>query len=109
MNSDFLKRLRELSSEPAAKPTKTALEMFENRPMVSSTLALHGLNVNDAVDLVERKLNRAVRAGAERIDIIFDQKVPRMTRVLEQFLETSSLVKDFCLDDEKPGVFHIKM
>lgn len=80
------------------------LGKFESRPMLSVTLALHGLNPKDAVEMVERKINRAVLSDADRIKIIHGDEKGKIRRAIHEYLERSRVVKSFEDDAERPDV-----
>lgn len=61
------------------------------------TLGLYGIPDKDALDLVEKKIQRALRARAEQVLLLFEES-PRLTRVLESYLSHSNAVENFTVE-----------
>lgn len=73
-------------------------------PMASSTVALLGLGHDDALHLVERKINRARRAGSTKIRVVHDKKDAKLRRLLMEFLSQTPHVTEFKEDESNPAV-----
>lgn len=79
-------------------------------PMASTTVSLHGLRIQDALNIVERKINRARRAGGEEIKIVFEKEsAPKFRRQLMEFLESCPEVASAQFDEENPGAIMVTM
>lgn len=77
--------------------------------MASSTVALHGLSHDDALHLVERKINRARRAGGTAIRVIHEKGDTKLRRLLMDYLEQTPHVADFQEDEGNPAVVVVKL
>lgn len=93
----------EAVSDVKEHPLKQRLLGKEPLPH-SVTLALHDLNPKDAVAIVERKINHAVRMETERIKIMYDDGRGKTKRAIHEFLSRSKVVKRFEDDEDRPGV-----
>jgi hypothetical protein len=77
--------------------------------MASPTVALLGLSPRDAVEIVERKLNRAFQSDAETIKLICDHSHRKLMRLVEEFLQNTSLVREYREDEDHPGVLWVSL
>src|SRR5205085_2548381 len=100
---------REHREPPAGEPKKKAAKLgkFQDQPMVCKTLDLYGLNPKDAVEIVERKINRALLAGAQEIKILHFQNPGKMKKVLHTFLTSVEAVKHFETPADEPNVTYV--
>lgn len=73
-------------------------------PLVSMTLALHDLKEKDAVEMVDRKIQRAVLSNADRIKIIHGDTKGKIRKAIHEYLASSRLVKNFEDDQSRPDV-----
>lgn len=80
------------------------LGKFDSQPMLTTILDLHGLNARDAVEVVQRKLSRALLAGAKEVKVLYDEKDRKLKRSLHQFLSEHTAVKSFEDADDAPGI-----
>lgn len=89
----------------AERQTKGArLGKFEASPMFSNTIDVHGLNVRHAIEMVERKINRALLADCDRIRIVHEKDASKLCRALDQFLSSQRYVAGYAQDEENPSV-----
>ena len=72
--------------------------------MNSTILDLHGLTPQDAIEIVQRKIQRALRAGCSLLKLVYSKDSAKLKRYLDQYLSTTEVVKDFESDAEMPGV-----
>lgn len=68
------------------------------------TLALHNLSPRDAVEMVERKIQRALIAQSERIKIIHGDEKGKVRKAIHEYLEGNKAVKSFEDDEERADV-----
>lgn len=68
------------------------------------TLALHHLNPKDAVEMVEKKIQRALIAQAESLKIIHGDEKGKVRRAIHEYLENNAAVVKFEDDEERPDV-----
>ena len=96
-----------------AAPVRTGkgarLGKFRQGPMFSTTLDLHGLTVRDALEMVARKLNRALLAEADSIRIIQPRDVKKLDRALRDFLATLKYVESVETDEDNPDVTWVRL
>lgn len=70
--------------------------------MAGMTVALHGLSVSDALNLVQRKLGRARRAGGTQIRIVHEKGLIKLRAQLIEFLTQCTDVESYEEDEENP-------
>lgn len=70
-------------------------EPTEEEKVISQTIALHHLNVRDAVDLLDKKIQRATLVAADRIKVIHGDEKGKVRRAIHEFLTTCKRVKSF--------------
>lgn len=75
-----------------------SLGIFSRAPMQSTVLDLHGLNAKDALDILQKKIHRAVHAGASQIKVLCG--TPKTRKKLEDYLSQLPFISD-CQSDEK--------
>lgn len=73
------------------------------------TLALHNLNPRDAVEMVERKIQRALIAKQESLKIIHGDEKGKVRKAIHEYLENNKAVKSFEDDEERPGVTWVRL
>jgi len=78
-------------------------------PIALPTIALHGLGVDDALNLLERKLNRAKRVGRNQIKILHEKDSEKLRRALLDFLSQSALVGEFEEDQNNPSAILVSL
>jgi dsDNA-specific endonuclease/ATPase MutS2 len=78
-------------------------------PMASPTVALVGLSPRDAVEIVERKLNRALQADSREIRLVYDHTNKKLMRLVEEFLKSTSFVREFHEDEDHAGVLWVSL
>ncbi len=62
------------------------------------TLALHHLDVRDAVDLLDKKIQRAILASADCIKVIHGDERGKVRKALHEYLGQSKRVRAFSDD-----------
>ena len=78
-------------------------------PMTANTLSVQGLSPEDAVELVQRKIQRAMRAHASSIKVLFLPDSAKLLRMLENYLSTAREVREFFPDEDRPGTLWIRL
>jgi dsDNA-specific endonuclease/ATPase MutS2 len=85
--------------------------IFE-RKQATVTLAVVGLNPKDAIELLDQKIQRALRTRSFELKVIFDNG-PKMVRILEHFLANEKSVKAFSFApvdaEQQPGVLSLDL
>jgi len=71
------------------------------------TLDLHGLTVEEAMRLVDDRLNEALLAGVARLDIVHGKGHGLIRSALHRHLRQIPAVHHFELDARNPGVTHL--
>lgn len=72
-------------------------------PARSRSVDLHGMNVDEALSLVERTLNEALMANLDSLEIIHGIGTGRLKSAVQRYLAATPTVKRFKLDDGNPG------
>lgn len=75
--------------------------------MFSTTVDVHGLSPEDAIDIVRRKLQRARAANADAIRIRHSGQPRRLVKLLEEFLREQTGVLSIDYDDGDPTVIDV--
>lgn len=107
------KRARERSgATPAFHDVPAAGASVREKPgaargTASPTIDLHGLTVEQALQVVDDRLNAAILAGAESINIIHGKGEGRIRAALHRHLGGISSVRHYELDARNPGVTHV--
>lgn len=78
-------------------------------PMTANTLSVQGLSPDDAVELVQRKIQRALRAHADSIKVLYLPESTKLLRKLENYLSTAQEVREFFPDEDRPGTLWIRL
>ena len=90
---------------PYDRTRKTArLGKFTPGPMQVTTLDLYGMKPKDAVEVLERKVQRAILADARSLKILHPPTDHKFRRTLHEYLDTSKIVERHEEDEEKPGI-----
>jgi hypothetical protein len=76
-------------------------------PMSATTLSVQGLSPDDAVEIVRRKIQRALRANATCFKVLFLPDSAKTQRKIEGYLETVESVRKFFIDADHPGTLWI--
>ncbi len=83
-----------LQSAPAGSPTsETALSTTLPETSAVSTIHLLGLHIPEALDQLDRMLDRAMRAGLHRVCVIHGYRPGRLKRAVLQYLRRHDLVE----------------
>ena len=70
----------------------------------SEILDLHGYTVSEGIAQLENKINRSIVTGVYRIKLVHGLGSGKLKEGLHQYLQASTLVSAFRLDDFNPGV-----
>ncbi|HVC18675.1 MAG TPA: Smr/MutS family protein [Vicinamibacterales bacterium] len=95
---------------PAAAPAPAAAGPAEPDPALQrrlGSLDLHGLTVEEALRLVDDRLNEALLAGLGRLEIVHGKGQGRIRAALHRHLQAMPSVRRFELDPRNPGVTHL--
>ena len=97
--SEERKRRRGTPKESATpKPGSDALAAPAGR------IDLHGLSVEEAIGQVLQQIDRAIRSGADRVEVVHGKGSGRLRDALHRELAGISAVTAFRLDPRNPGV-----
>ena len=69
----------------------------------SISVDLHGMRVDEALSLVERKVNEAILGGCDALEIIHGLGTGRVKSAVHRYLSTLPVVKRFKLVEDNPG------
>jgi dsDNA-specific endonuclease/ATPase MutS2 len=92
-------RTRRARQREHKAPARDAAE-----PVPPGRVDLHGLTVEDALARVVEQIDRALRRGADRIEVVHGKGAGRIRDALHRQLPTLPVVKAFRLDPANPGV-----
>lgn len=73
----------------------------------SEEIDLHGLNVEQAIHALETKINRALMSNLGRIKVIHGFGSGKVMYAVHSYLNQSSLVVSFRVDDFNPGQTYV--
>jgi len=85
---------RFLENDSAEKSDKANVSM-------TATLSLQGLSPRDAVDIVDKKIKRALLSGIEQLRILFVPEEVKVKKALLNYLSQSATVKSFEDDTDR--------
>ncbi|MGE5360663.1 MAG: Smr/MutS family protein [Bacteroidales bacterium] len=77
-------------------------------PASLATLDLHGMTVEEALRVVEERLDAVLLAGLERLDIIHGRGSGRIKAAVHKFLREVSAVRHFAIAPDNPGVTRVR-
>jgi DNA mismatch repair protein MutS2 len=103
------KNLKELSPDQWKKYSKLSGPKYSG-PKVEApagdftSVDLHGLRLDDALRLVEQKLNEALLADVGRFRILHGVGMGILMTNVHKYLKTLPVVKRFHMDENNPGV-----
>lgn len=92
------KRRRSTPKAETPKPGSDALAAPVSR------IDLHGLTVEEAIGQVLQEIDRAIRSGADRVEVVHGKGSGRLRDALHRELAGISAVAAFRLDPRNPGV-----
>jgi DNA mismatch repair protein MutS2 len=84
---------------PALKPVKDKRRL--------ESIDLHGLTVVEALSAVEKRVNDAILADLDRLEIVHGVGTGALLKAVHQYLSGLSVVEKFRLDDLNPGVTYV--
>ena len=93
--------------EPMSKSER--LGITGSGPMSATTLSVQGLSPEAAVEMVQRKIQRARRANAVSIKVLFLPESTKLLRKLESYLGSAHGVREFTADPDRPGTLWIHL
>jgi DNA mismatch repair protein MutS2 len=79
-------------------------------PMVTDSLKsldLHGFRVKEALDTLKDRLDQAIRADLDRLEIVHGVGEGKLLSAIHQFLKEVTYVSHFKLDENNPGVTYV--
>lgn len=80
---------------PALKPVKDKRKL--------ESIDLHGMTVVEAIAAVEKRVNDAILADLDRLEIVHGVGTGALLKAVHQYLSGLSVVERFRLDDQNPG------
>ncbi len=95
-------RRRREPSPPAAGPVPSAGEARR-----LGSIDLHGKRVDEAVTLVEERIDLALRAGLAGIEVVHGIGTGRVMNAVHRCLKGIAAVKSFAIDPRNPGVTRV--
>jgi DNA mismatch repair protein MutS2 len=90
----------------APERTDTAASPVVGRA-TAPAIDLHGLTVEQALQIVDDRLNAAMLAGVESMDVIHGKGGGKIRAALHRHLSGITTVRYFELDARNPGVTHV--
>jgi DNA mismatch repair protein MutS2 len=100
------KRARAASTPPVNKKSKSKATPSAMRKL---SIDLHGLTVAEALEKVERGLDRALQEEADRLDIVHGLGTGKLKDAVHRYLKGLSVVKHFKAADGNPGITWVFM
>ncbi len=88
----------------AADAREREREPTERERRVLGSIDLHGMTVEEALRAVEVRLDQAIRAGLDRLEIIHGISGGRLRAAVRGYLEGITSVSRFEADPRNPGV-----
>ena len=85
------------------KKDKVTITRTSTHSKEKEELDLHGYTVDQAIELLERKLNSAILSKLGRIKVVHGFGSGRVMSAVHQYLSTSPLVSNYRVDDLNPG------
>ena len=89
---------------PAAGSPGPVREPTERERRALASIDLHGMTVEEALHAVEARLDQAIRAGLERVEIIHGISGGRLKAAVRGYLAGIPSVRRFEGDPRNPGV-----
>ncbi len=96
-------RARPSDSPPASPPPLAPAECAG-----LGSIDLHGLRVEEAVRLVEERVDRALVAGLAGLEIVHGIGTGRVMKAVHRCLGAIAAVKSFSIDPRNPGVTRVE-
>lgn len=78
-----------------------------DQPMTAGTISVQGLTPEAAVEILQRKIQRARRANADTIKVLYLKESPKVLKKLQAFLEQAEGISAFNADEKTPGVLWV--
>jgi len=84
--------------------TKPSVKKSKSTPKEGPSLDLHGLRVEEAMQIVKDRVSQAIVDGADSMRIVHGKGTGKIQSALHRYLRSLSVVKSFRLDAKNPGV-----
>jgi DNA mismatch repair protein MutS2 len=98
---------RRRKRDNAAAPAHDVLPLSKSERQRVGSLDLHGLTVEEALAKVEERLDLALRAGIESLEIIHGRSSGRIKVAVHRLLGELSAVRHFEIARDNPGVTRV--
>jgi DNA mismatch repair protein MutS2 len=85
-----------------ANPDETPRQAIGNAP--AGRIDLHGLTVDEAIARVVEEIDKAIRCGADRLEVVHGKGSGRIRNALHRELASLPVVASFRLDPRNAGV-----
>lgn len=97
--------VRRLDPQPQKNRVKDAVTIKAAGPSgkESEELDLHGYTVQEALNALENKLNRAIMSNIKRIKVVHGFGSGKVMTAVHEYLKSSTLVSNFMVDNHNPG------
>jgi DNA mismatch repair protein MutS2 len=89
-------------TEPGSPPSGAADPAGRDRKRLAS-IDLHGFTVQEALVKVEERVDLALRAGVERLEVIHGRSSGRIKAAVHRLLRELTAVRHFEIDPRNPG------
>ena len=88
----------------APRQARAAPARTDDAAAPAGRVDLHGLYVDDAMTRVVEEIDRALRRGADRVEVVHGKGTGRIREALHRHLDTMPVVASHRLDPHNPGV-----
>lgn len=100
----FLPDGRREEKEEAPKKKKSPSSKRSPSSESGPSVDLHGMLVEEAMDVVSARVNQAIMGGADSLRVVHGKGSGKIKSALHRYLGTLGVVKRFKLDEKNPGV-----
>ena len=90
--------------EEKPRKKKSSSSTGSSSPSASPSIDLHGMLVEEAMEVVGSRVNQAIMGGADSLRVVHGKGSGKIKAALHRYLGTLGVVKRFKLDEQNPGV-----
>ena len=102
--SDLVLQTPPTEEEETVRERKARLRAKAPGPLTYDAFDLHGMRVEEAMKLVDSRVNGAILDGKDALRIMHGKGSGKLKDALHKYLRGLAVVKRFCLDEKNPGV-----
>ena len=98
---------KKMKKSIAERNQETVVPASQSSMKVLYSLDLHGFRVEDALRAIEERVNQAIMAGLDEIQIVHGHGSGKIKQAVHEYLKGLSVVRHFKIDDMNTGMTRV--